>query len=78
MMVAQVSRLQADVDALKARLTEIQNETKSTYVTEAVVLEILQAQIQQHLNTAKQDWLKLVYLQLHIHTHILRQSSSNV
>ena len=59
-VTVQVFRVQADIKALEERLTETWNETESSYLTEAMVLQMLQAQIQQHLDTAKQEWLKLV------------------
>ena len=55
-----IARLLSDVEALEARLTEMWNETESTFVSEAVLLQLLQTHIHQHLNSAKQEWLKLV------------------
>lgn len=59
-VTVQISRVQTDMTALEERLTESWNQTETLYLTETMVLQILQTQLQQHLNTAKQEWLKLV------------------
>ena len=45
---------------LESRLAEVWNMTQSTYITETVMMQTLQVQIEQHLETAKQQWMKLV------------------
>ena len=60
-MTVQILRMHTDMMAeLERRLTEVWNLTQSTYVTETVMMQTLEVQIKQHLETAKQQWMKLV------------------
>ena len=57
----QILRMQTDMMAeLEKRLGEVWNQTQSTYITSTVMMQTLQVQIEQHLDTAKQQWMKQV------------------
>ena len=60
-VTVQILRMQTDMMVeLERRLAEVWNLTQATYVTETVMMQTLQAQIEQQLDTAKQQWMKLV------------------
>lgn len=45
---------------LEKRLSEVKDQTGATYITETVMLQTMKTQIQQHIDSAKQQWMKLV------------------
>ena len=69
----QISRVQTEVMAvLEDRLAEVWNQTQSTYITEAIVIENVKTQIQQHLNSTKQQWMKVVsVVRVYVHVHYM-------
>jgi SUN domain-containing protein 1/2 len=56
----ELSRVLSEVEGLETRLAEMWNQSQSTFITEAIALQMVQLQIQQQLNSAKREWLKLV------------------
>ena len=56
----ELSRGLSEVESLETRLAEMWNQSQSTFITEAIALQMVQLHIQQQLNSAKQEWLKLV------------------
>ena len=56
----ELSRVLSEVESQETRLVEMWNQSQSTFITEAIALQMVQLHIQQQLNSAKQEWLKLV------------------
>ena len=56
----EIARLLADMQSLETRLAEMWNQSESRFVSEAIVLQMVEVRVQRHLSSAKQEWLKLV------------------
>ena len=62
-VTVQILSVQNELKAvLDQRLAEVINSTKSSGVSKDFMLESVESQIQQHLNVAKEQWMKQVTL----------------
>ena len=60
-MDLQITKVQEDaMEELERRLSEVKDQTGATYITETVMLQTMKTHIQQHIDSAKQQWMKLV------------------
>jgi SUN domain-containing protein 1/2 len=75
----EILRMQTDMMAeLEKRLGEVWNQTQSTYITSTVMMQTLQVQIEQHLDTAKQQWMKLIEQDISTVTGFVNQLRDDV